>query len=117
MATLDLRPQELDLKLYIGDDPRLGFTFYEDSTKTSTVDLSDYTSWAATIVTPAGSSASFTVDTTDAALGRIILELEGNDIRGFPHKGNRWDFRCVDPDGKEITIARGRVPLIEDVTV
>lgn len=117
MATLDLVPKQLDLKLYIGDDPRIQFTVWEDDTKTTAVDLTDYTNWAATIRSKDGTqTASFTVDSASAADGIVILELEGEDIRGFPHTGCRWDASVDDPDGRDITLMRGRVSLVEDVS-
>lgn len=118
MATLDLIPKELDLKLYVGDDPRLKLTFWTDKTKTETVDLSDYTGWAASIKSKDGESeTAFTFDLTDAADGVVILSLDGDTLRGFPHQGNRWDTKVIDPDGREVSLYRGRVLIVEDVTV
>lgn len=117
MPTLDLTPKSLDLVLYIGDDPRLQLTFYVDDTETERVPLDGYTGWAATIRTAAGETATFAIDDSEQANSVITLQLEGNDVRGFQTRGSRWDIRVLDPDGREVTLMRGRVIFREDVTL
>lgn len=116
MASLDLVPRTLDLKLYEGDDPVIALTFYEDETKTTLLPLTGYTAWAATIRTPAGATAAWTVDASQQALSVISLQLDGDDIRGFPAKGCRWDFKALDASSREVTWYRGRVTVATDVT-
>lgn len=113
--TLDLLPARVDLRLYVGDDVAIQLIFWTDTTKTVRLDVSGYSSWAAQIRDPAGTPVSFTVDDGDAADGVIVLDLEGNDVRGLPRRGNRWDVRCVSPAGKEITPMSGRVIFKQDV--
>lgn len=116
MATLDLVPRTLDLKLYEGDDPVIALTFWTDEAKTKLLDLTGYTSWAATIRTPAGVTASWAVDASQQAASVISLQLDGDDIRGFPAKGCRWDFKALDASAREVTWYRGRVTVATDVT-
>jgi hypothetical protein len=114
--TLDLLPTILDLRLYVGDDPKLQLVIWTDETKTEALDLSSYTDWEARIKSPAGATVDWSIDTSEAESGIIALTLEGEDVRDFPNRGNRWDVRVVSPEGREITLMQGRVSFREDVS-
>lgn len=116
MATLDLLPTTLDLRLYVGDDPKLQLVFWADETKIDVMDLSDYTGWAATIRAPAGDTVAWSVDTSEAESGIVTLTLEGQDVRNFPNRGSKWDVRTITPEGREVTLMQGRVSVRQDVT-
>lgn len=116
MATLDLTPEVVDLKLYAGDDPILGLTVWQDATKTQALDLTNYYSWAATIRSTSGATSSVTVTVIDALHGKVTLQFVGSTVRPFPSRGNLWDLRVFTPDAREITLIRGRVVVLQDVT-
>lgn len=116
MPTLDLTPAQLDLRLYVGDDPVVELRVWTDAAKTEGFDFTNYTGWASVVRAPSGSTAAFTIDTTDVATGVLRLRLEGDDVRTFPRTGCRWDVQCVDPDGRDLTLLTGRVVLRDDQT-
>lgn len=117
MPTLDLTPRTLDLKLEVGDDPTIQLTFWTDDTKTVLLDLTGYTGWAATIKTASGDSATWTVDASQQASSVIVLQLDGDLVRGFASRGTRWDVKVIDADAREVTLIQGRVTFRQDVTV
>lgn len=116
MTRLDLTPPRQDLTLYVGDDPRIGLNFWTNRTKTVPLDVSGYTDWQGSIKAPTGETIEFSIDTELAAVGRVIITYEGDELRGFPKRRNRWDIRALDEDGLQTTFKRGRVSIVEDTT-
>ncbi len=115
MATLDLTPRQLNLKLIYGDDPLITLRFWTDDTKTELLDLTGYTGWTATIRTAAGDTATFAIDDDrQLTASEIDLLLDGEDVRDFPSKRTFWDCKAVLPDAREVTLYQGRVTFKAD---
>jgi hypothetical protein len=111
VATLDLTPRIVDLKLYLEDDPLISLPFWTDATKKVPFDLTGYTTWVATVKAPDGTTVPLTVDATQQAASIITVAVNGAALVALPVKGCRWDFRGSDPLGREITFVQGRVSL------
>lgn len=113
---IDLIPQAVDLRLYVGDDTEMQITVFTDETKTEIVNLTPYTEWLAQIRSPAGDIVSFSADTAQAADGLVVLVVEGDLLRALPPKGCRWDLQVTEPPDRQVTLARGRVSLVADIS-
>jgi len=73
-------------------------TFYSDACFSTTLDVSDYTFQAQIRATDTSSTviATFTIDTTDAATGNIVLSLTAAQTLALTAGSYFWDLRCVD---------------------
>lgn len=106
-----------DLSIYRGDDYQHTLTFYTDTAQTTRKDLSTHTSFTAKIKTqPDGSTlATFTVTTTNAATGVIVLSLSNTTTAALTSDGY-WDFQWTDPNSKKFTPVKGRVFVSKDIS-
>lgn len=117
MSILNFTAPVVNLKLEAGDDPIIGFNFWSDKAKTIPFDLTGFTGLASTIRSPTGAESSLIVIATGGASGQLAFQVDGSAIRTFPARGCMWDARVVTPDGREVTIAQGRVKIKQDVTI
>jgi len=77
------------------------FTFYTDTCRTTTLDVSDYTFRAQIRATDTSTTviALFTIDTANAATGNIVLRLTAAETLALTAGSYFWDLRCVDASG------------------
>lgn len=115
MPTLDLTPQQVDLRLQVGDVRKFVMQFWTDDTKTQTLDVSSYTGWVSTIKATNGQTCALTIDLASAAVGQVTFTIPGGNLRNMPPKGIKWDA-SANVAGDPITLAEGRVTLKQDVS-
>lgn len=108
-----MTPGTRDLDLYRGDTYAHTVTFTDG---TDPVDVSGY-SWLAQIRETTDSAAvveAFTVDTTNAATGVLVLRLSAAQAAELPRSA-RWDLQRT-AGGVVETILAGRVVTMPDVS-
>ena len=124
MAVIDLTPETLDLVLYAGDGVRLPFEVTDvdenpvNLTGTIEAQIRDKRNEIDT------AEAEFSVDMTDAAIGKFVISLTGTQTQALTtglldtvkkFKGF-WDIQWT-PSGSETrTICQGKVECGKDVT-
>lgn len=115
MATIDVTPAVLDLKLYAGDSTAVTVTTVDANN--APVSLADRT-WAASWRADRASATALTltVDATNAATGILIVHFSGAQTRQMVTRG-AWDLEGTptgggDPD----TLIQGTVETVRDVT-
>lgn len=118
--TVDLTPQELNLKLYSGDGVRLPVTITDKDD--NPVDLTTGTIKVQIrlkrgVDTPA--EAEFAVDLTDGADGIAVISLTGtqtHDLAPTTKFKGVWDFQWTVTGSPPRTLIQGRVECDVDVT-
>jgi hypothetical protein len=116
VAKLDVQPMVLDLTLYAGD----GFSLLLAFTDELGAPWDASGSWTAQVrATPVSTEvqASFTVDTTEAATGKVRLTLTGEEVRAILTSTGKsvWDVEQI-VGGVPRTWYRGDVTVVGDVT-
>ena len=113
VTTLNVRPSLLDFSLYAGDSFAVSFVF----TDAETGEPHPLTgTWEAQIRDRGEVVSEFSVDTTDAATGRLSLSLTGEQTALLALLGTpSWDLQ-QDFSGGPRTWYRGSVNLTGDVT-
>lgn len=105
------------LKVYIGDTFSASYVLKEGSpAEAIDLDADSWTNWTAKFRTypTATASVSFTVDTSDAANGRIVVSLTATQTAAMTKNGY-WDLQST--RGSEVkTWIRGKVLVMKDVT-
>jgi hypothetical protein len=118
---IDLQPELLDLKLYSGDGVDLNITCTDGAG--APLDLSGAVSAQIRVerLTPDPPMAAFSVNATEAYLGKIKLSLTGAQTKALAdsnsgHFSGVWDMQWT-PSGKQPrTICQGNVECVSDVT-
>jgi hypothetical protein len=117
MATLTVQPTVLDLKLYAGDGFTMRMIFVD---KISGDPWPADGEWLAQVrASPPDTDilTDFTVDTTDAATGIILLSLSGVQTATLAENGQAtWDVQQIETGADPRTWYRGVVRTISDVT-
>ena len=126
MPSVGLSPDSLDLVVYVGDDWDVPIDFDDGEDPPVAVDMSGWTSWAAHIKdrqTTTDPLVEITVDTTDAATGRIVLSIAAADTRDLISDpsarstfSGTWDLQATSPTGKKRTLFAGTVTATLDRT-
>lgn len=118
--TVDLTPQQLDLKLYSGDGVRLPVTITDkndDPVDLTTGTIKVQIRLKRGIDTPA--EAEFSVDLTDGVDGVAIISLTGtqtHDLAPVKNFKGVWDFQWTASGAQPRTLIQGKVECDVDVT-
>lgn len=118
--TITYLPQILDLLLYAGDGTSFSLTVTDPAK--DPIDLTG-TMLAQIRVerdSPDPPSAEFTIDLTDAVLGKAILELSGADTQALVVDDVKfvgvWDLQWTPTAGEPMTLCQGKVECMPDVS-
>jgi hypothetical protein len=118
-ATIDLRPNTLDLELYAGDGAgiRLSVTDNDQAPLEVTGVVEGQIRVKRLDSAPV---AEFTADLSEAAEGVVTVSLTGEQtaalITNKPIFSGVWDVQWTKPGAQPITIAQGKVRVHADVT-
>lgn len=98
-----------------GDDWEMPLSFTDDAG--DPMDLTGYSFLAQARTRAAASSTAFafTVDTTDAATGVIVLSVANATTDDVGPGRYEWDLQWTDPDSKVRTLMRGVITVIAEV--
>lgn len=128
MARIGLLPTPLDIDLYSGDSFTASFQFNDDSDPPGAVDLSSYTfnAQVRSDQTDTGTPTTFSIDTTGAASGTIVIHLTPAQTTalllarpgGSKAAGLTWDLqRTVTGSSDDVrTLFAGTVTITLDRT-
>lgn len=117
VQTITMRPVTLDLAIYAGDGFTVQFVFADQATG---LPWDAVGVWEAQVRATAASPApvaSFTIDTSDHALGIIRASLTGDQCRAvLAYKHAVWDLQQTPAGQEPRTWYSGRIAAAQDVT-
>lgn len=115
--TVGVGPARLDLRLYAGDGFNVAFVFTNAETGAPYPLEGE---WAAQVRAPASNTTellAFVVNTTEAATGKVVLTLTGEQTRQLLGVVDAsWDLQQTPPAGQPRTWYAGAVTATLDVT-
>lgn len=110
-------PATLNLEEVQGDDWLITCTFIDASGYAIDLSASTFTCQirrGKTRNSPL--AASFSIDTTDAATGIVVLSLSSAESALLTGRYYYYDLQQIDSDGKYTTLLGGKITLIKEVT-
>lgn len=118
-ATIDLRPNTLDLELYAGDGAGLRLSVLNPD-ETPLEVTGEVKGQIRLKRLDAMSVAEFSVDLSEGADGVVIISLTGEQTAALITTKSTfsgvWDVQWTKPGAEPITIAQGKVRVYADVT-